>query len=519
MREKHPIDERFRQALYHREADPPEAVRAALAIHLGRATTPRIGGTWWPMMIVAVGLVGTGAALWAWENDPGEAAIAIVEPLAQQRRSEQSGSANNATSGGPSTANTSATPAFSAAHSTASTNSAMVGQQKVAPENASVGSGSTSSAARTANVTEATANGVNKAGTHSAENVPEANTERGRSNTGGSAGRKSNAVDPPVLKDGEDAGTAFATGSMATDQVDTPNVPEPFVRVAGSEFAASALDLRSTLMDPLRTAPDAVVANGAPIARALPPNYVLPSGTWWIGPYAGIGTVQGTWKGVDADALQEAEQWRSTTQGGLLVGREWRSGWGVSAGVGVARVRSTFHHDDATQASSVLEVDTTWVTTMHTSGGILYSWQIDSLTEEIPGRSVRKDARNLYTAVQVPLLLHWHAEARRMRYGAFGGMTAWIPTQRKGLTLVRSPQDAPPTILALQDPKVNDRFSTQVHGLIGLSVGYTITEHLSAHAEPMISAPLISFDGVNTPWLTRPLLQFRIQYELRSKGR
>lgn len=272
-------------------------------------------------------------------------------------------------------------------------------------------------------------------------------------------------------------------------------------------------------MDPLRIAPDAAIASGAPINTSLPQSYVLPSGTWWIGPYAGIGTVHGVWKGADAVALQDAEQWRSTTQGGLLVGREWRSGWSVSAGLGLARVRSVFHHDDATQTSTITEVDTSWTPTVHSSGDVLYSWQIDSLTEEVPGGLVRRNARNLYTAFQVPLLLHWHGDARRWRYGAFGGVTAWVPTRREGLSLMRSQQDNSPTTLALQDPKLNDRFSTQLHGAAGLSLGYALSEVLSAYAEPMISAPLFSFDGKNTPWLTRPLLQFRIQYELRSKGR
>lgn len=273
------------------------------------------------------------------------------------------------------------------------------------------------------------------------------------------------------------------------------------------------------MMAPLSITTEALISAGTPMGRALPPNYVLPSGTWWIGPYLGIGTVKGTWKGADVDALEKAETWRSTTQWGMLVGREWRSGWGISAGLGLARVRSTFHHDDATQTSTITEVDTNWTPMVHSSGDILYSWQIDSLREEIPGEFVRNDARNLYTAVQIPLLLHWHADARRFRYGALGGVTAWIPMQRKGLTLVRSQQDAPPTTLALQDPKVNDRFSKQVHGVVGLSLGYTITEQISAYAEPMISAPLFSFDGDDMQWLTRPLIQFRIQYELRSKGR
>lgn len=256
---------------------------------------------------------------------------------------------------------------------------------------------------------------------------------------------------------------------------------------------------------------------GTPIARAVKVDYVLPHGCWWIGAYGGMGTVSGRWRGDDATTLSGSETWRSTAQGGLLGGYEWRNGWSVYGGVGVARVRSAFRHETESAPQRITNVDTLWVENSMQDIPV-YTWTIDSLVEVRPGSALRSDARNYYTAVQVPLNVAWHADARRLRYGAFCGVTAWVPTQRKGLTLVQTGSDAGFSTTSLTDVSVNERFGTQIHGLLGLSLGYSITEHFSAYAEPMISAPLFSFGGHDTPWLTRPLLQIRLQHALCSRS-
>ncbi|MBL7939779.1 MAG: hypothetical protein JNL43_10500 [Flavobacteriales bacterium] len=518
MREKHPIDERFRQVLYNGEADPPEVVRAALGAHLNWTTAPRASRGWWPVVIVAVGLISTGAALWAWQNDPRSSVVGGEHRIAEHAAEDIGVPANEATAPGPSIAVTSTATREQETGPTAQTNNAAGDRQ-----DAAMGAGAQE--IRTGpdkthrnNAMGDPANSSGPVGTNAEEGIALKSDKQERPETRMDGKAQRNTTTTPARPGDNDLAAATVAKVTASGHVPLSGTPEPPAPITGSDRLAFAEDLRSIPIDPLRIAPEALVPSGTPVSRGPSPNYVLPSGAWWVGASVSFGNVQGTWKGTDAAALQEAENWQSTMQGGLLVGHEWRSGWGFSTGLGIARVRSTFQYEDELEGSSVLEVDTTWMPTMHSSGDILFSWQIDSLIEEVPGGVVRRDARNLYTAIQVPLLLHWHAEARRLRYGAFGGFNVWIPTQRKGLTLVNSLHDAPPTALALQDPQVDERFSSQVHGLAGISVGYTINEQLSAYVEPMISVPLISFDTDNTPWLTRPLLQFRVQYELRSNG-
>jgi hypothetical protein len=305
-----------------------------------------------------------------------------------------------------------------------------------------------------------------------------------------------------------------------TDHGRTSQVPEESGSTAWPDPMPSALQytpgLEATYLARLPLGLETGDLLGAPMTVERPSDYVLPNGVWWMGPYVGIGAISGQWRGEDVAALRAAERWRGTTQAGFLLGREWRTNWGVSAGLGLSRVRSTFHARTPGEPTVVTDVDTSWVETNHIPTGLaVYTWMIDSLVAEVPGETVRSDARNVYTAIQVPITLHWHTTLRRLRLGAMGGITAWIPTQRKGLTLVQLETDAAPTPLALQDARVNERFSTQLHGHMGLSMGYVITEQFTVFAEPMISAPMLSFDGRNTPWLTRPVLQLRLQHEFR----
>ncbi|MEZ4739134.1 MAG: hypothetical protein R2818_07180 [Flavobacteriales bacterium] len=302
------------------------------------------------------------------------------------------------------------------------------------------------------------------------------------------------------------------------------NTPRPTAQAGSDDIQVNstgtwaAPKFQVAFMDPLTIGIGDTSGTGAPSSARNVPPYVLPEGAWWIGAYAGIGTVSGNWRGAGTKDLDQAEQWNSTGQAGVIAGREWRSGWGISAGLGVATVRSRFDFATNDPSYTVLDVDTSWAEYTHTSSGVpLYSWVIDSVLVDRPGATSRINARNEYAAVQVPLSLHWHTQVRRMRLGAFGGVMAWVPTGRSGTTLSSPTMDGTSLPVTLQGENLDDRFAAQLHGQLGLSLGYSITEHFTAFAEPLVSTPILSFGGADTPWLTRPTLQLRIQYELRSR--
>ncbi|MBL7951386.1 MAG: hypothetical protein JNM62_06665 [Flavobacteriales bacterium] len=506
MREGHPIDERFK-ALYDAEAAPPEAVHEALAARMGWSGRSGGGVGWRPWLMAAGAIVVVGLAIGVWV------------PNGSAAGSEEASGSTVAQGPKPPTEMPAALSGTSAPAPYDPQNENNSGKADADPYG--------------------TAPSTGEMRGRSPEDHGRSAAAASRAKTRGAAA----AGDLPVAREHEPVGDApnaeeeggvlrSTIPGIAHDQrtkerpsvtsfqgVNSPDPTEPYL---DPELSVDPLTRERIMrMDPL--APMiAPVAPGSTFAGQETVGYVLPHGTWWLAPYAGMGVVNGQWHGAGSSALSQAEHWRSTTQFGVLLGREWRSGWSVSGGLGLARVRSTFAHQGEGAQEVYTDVDTTWVENVFpgaTTDITIYSWTIDSLTETRTGAGQRIDARNRYGAVQVPLMLAWHTNARRLRYGAFAGVTAWIPTSRKGLTLVQAAPDSAFVTTTLGDDRVSARFSPQLHGQVGLSLGYSLSERLGAYAEPMISTPLVSFDGREVPWLTRPLLQIRLQYEFASKAR
>jgi len=543
MREKHPIDERFQRVLLNAEATPPEAVRTALAARMGWTNNAQGGVLWKPLLIVAIGFLGAGTAAWLWSSSERADQVANL-PSAKMEAS----------------ADDTAQPIDPFAAATVEPTTAPSTVQDIDPAKQDVAvevRGMTDGRHTTDRTTAAQRTGENGAVQGATKASPITKSTRARTSRTSShhpSDTHRNAVsslgEPAADHDAEkdDANSAkndqHISRSQATAEPFAANNTEPAISKGSSGqlgntgrndplpiLTSASLasntssdlglnDIQAVRLNNQPILPITSVPVGSPNPGSTQPGYVLPAGVWWIGAYAGMGAVNGQWRGTDVADLQRSERWRSTTQAGIMVGREWRNGWGVSAGLGLARVRSTFEHERLGETESVTEIDTTWAEYTYPGSSFpLYTWSIDSVAATRIGAAQRVDARNLYTAVHVPVNLSWHTTVRRLRIGAFGGLAAWIPTQRKGLSLVRSAQDGFSTTLPLQDAQLDSRFSAQLHGHLGLSLGYSVTEHMCLFFEPNVATPLFSFDGASAPWLTRPVVQIRLQHEFRSKAR
>ncbi len=508
MRERHPIDDRFNKALANAETEPPKEVRDALAVRMGW-NVPHKPATWKPLMLALLGLVGIGAALYHVHMDE-------TAPRGLQANSHQSTAfGENAKADAP-------IPGQPPVLDNPSENNGQEALADASTANAPHVAGTFEQPSPKVSATAVAAlgmagpsgEGVVSGPSNSVGHVHTApSTTVGRAERSATASSETEISTPPSrpgqMAPREMLGTsAFLSGGDNNDLFLTHSFePVLLPDVSVSHLSMIPIDLEPGIL------------SGTPRTLGPLPQYVVPRGTWWAGPYVGLGTVNGQWRGADVAELQAAERWRGTAQAGLLVGREWRSNWAISFGVGVSRVRSSFSAETPGETTLVTDVDTSWLGNNHIpTGQLVYTWVIDSLVTEVPGEPIRSDARNLYTAVQMPVSLHWHTTWRRFRLGAFGGINAWIPTQRKGLTLVRSGTDGTPTTLTLQDALVNERFNIQLHGQVGFSLGYTLTEQLALFAEPLITAPLLSFDGRNSPWLTRPVFQIRLQHAFRTRS-
>lgn len=494
MRERHPIDERFK-ALHDAEATPPEVVREALGQRLGwRDATPRTGHSrsWLPGtvgLLLISGFIGflalrdtedrSGAML-----TPGSiahASDATIQTAGQTPRS-------SAVVEEPGTTNT--TPEASAMAS-----SSLPGNDR-GQQHLTTNQGPIATDGATGEETGMT---------------PHIGGSSGEPILTGSD-RFEEEADPGSLSGNEASRTPDPKGATLSIAMGGPQELHlsSTATTRGTSDDARAMSARDIQWN--------IQAIGTPVRASGPVDFYQPKGAWWVGPYAAVGRVVGEWRGDDAQAMRSAEQWRSTTQWGIMGGRNWRNGWGASVGIGLARVRSVFDHEAPGVSSTMRVVDTTWTEVTYNTAGQDFpvnTWSIDSSAQEIPGAPTHATARNHYAAAQLPITLYWHQDVQRFKLGAFCGATLWAPLRSRGLTLVTDQQSGQLTSTSLADARAGSRSGTQVLGHLGASLGYLLHERLGVFAEPMVTRPLVSFGGSEAPVLTRPLLQLRLAYELR----
>ncbi len=513
MREEHPIDERF-SALYGAESTPPDAVRTALSARLGWSGASAGWGLWRPWLIagasvlvvclfIAHGLNGT---------DPVQTVPFADTRITQEHTSTSDREVADKDIPEPQEATENASMRASDAGRTSGT-TATTPQRIQSTDEGSVGLNGAQPVPTFTSTTLAKIKPPKGAGT----------PDRPRANENSPRTGLPEANTRPVAATGQARASIMenrAEGDVADGIGSLQDGPSSGISMGAPGSAAGAIilpDAAAVPMMPLTMDMEPKLDAGTPVPGTLKIPYVLTRGTWWIAPYISMGPVRGQWKGNGANDLIDAEDWRSSTQGGLLAGLTWQSGWSVSAGLGLSRIHSSFEYKGTNGTEEYTAVDTTWTPTPYADTPYtLYTWTIDSLVGTRPGATVQRDSRNQYTTVQVPLTLSWHTAIRRFNYGAFGGISAWIPTKRSGLTLVRPAPDALPSVADLSDPSTDARIQAQIHGRLGLSVGYSISEFLGIYAEPMVSTPLMVFDKEATPWLTQPALQLRLQYEFPS---
>lgn len=498
MREEHPIDERFK-ALYDAETAPPSAVRDALAQRLGWDAGTAAGSTWrsWSMLLVGAVLAVSSASL------------LLLPHAGNEQRTEAYLAEQGVSSIGEvpsSSAGLQEVPEAPIPEDSS-------GKQYVIAlvESSSTGPRTTPEAFES----QAAAQGV----ISSSKTLSERGQEPDDFRETNAKRNSSSAAETSV--------TVQRTGAERTMPVGTPAQSSSTPKVgSGVHTRATPADLEdqrlpdedAVALSLLHTAlPAPPMGTPAPAQRPMP--YVLANGQWWLGLYAGMGQSTGTWRGQHANALNTAERWRGSTQWGAQLGRSWRSGWSISAGAGLELTRSTFTHEETSEALFT-EVDTTWTATVYNNTeDLVYTWNIDTSTTTRPTEVRRTDARNRYGAIQIPLTVAWHSDLRRFRCGLLGGLVAYIPTQREGNTLVNEANDAGLRVMDLTDRRVDDRFRARMSAQVGVSLGYSLTEHLALYAEPVFYAPLRAFTSPEAPLMKGYSLQIRLQHEFGRSSR
>lgn len=498
MREEHPIDERFK-ALYDAEAAPPGAVRDALARQLGWDAGTAAGSTWrsWSVLLVGAVLAVSSASQLFLPHTGNEQRTKTylternVSPISEI---SSSSSRLQEVSEAPIPEDSSGKQ-YTVASVESSRTDPRTTPEAFEPRAAAQGLISNSKT-------------LSERG-QEPDDVRETNAKRNSSSAAETSVTVQSSGGPSTMWGGT------REQRPSTSEVDGArhlrSTPADLEDQRLPDEDAVALSLLYTVLPAPTT--------GTPVLARRPAPYVLANGQWWLGLYAGMGQSTGTWRGQHAEPLNTAERWRGSTQWGAQLGRSWRSGWSISAGAGLELIRSTFTHEEVSEALFT-EVDTTWTATVYNNTeDLVYTWNIDTLMTTRPTEVRRTDARNRYGAIQIPLTVAWHGDLRRFRYGLLGGLVAYVPTQREGNTLVNEVNDAGLRIIDLTDRRVDDRFRPRMSTQIGVSLGYALTEHLALYAEPVFYAPLRAFTSPDAPLMKGYSFQIRLQHEFGRSPR
>jgi hypothetical protein len=467
MSERHPIDELFHRALHDAEVTPPPAVWEGIV----RKRTERRGG--FRGWLLAVLLVGSGLAAWWAFGTRTEQALHVAErevttPVDAQpaNRAEPVGEASTA----PATA-----PVTSSGAATTTT-------EVSTPDPSPIGAGSSTASDDLGGAASASnANSTVHTGTGSSTNTGRMGV-RANTSTSGSGG-------------------ASAPGGSAAMHVVRDAEPDPLDRLS---VVVPALLPAPIIRDSVRRAED-------------PQPYVLPNADWWVALELGRYDERRTWYGDDGalvNALNATEVPHYTTSIGVLGGRSWRNGFGLSLGVAYEGSSQSFQFNGAsTQQDTVLYFP--YLVTLDTQ---VFVSNVDTVPTYVTVQE-RTNATNSFSVVRVSAEGHWHANLRRWTIGPRLGLGTEFTTMRKGYTL-DSGSDTLLTVVNAAEESYDARYATVLTALIGADVGFALTEHWGLWATPTYARGLVSWGPSDAPYMLpeRIGLRLRLSYTFtRSK--
>ncbi len=243
-----------------------------------------------------------------------------------------------------------------------------------------------------------------------------------------------------------------------------------------------------TLLTPMHQYASSLDAE--PISAPAQSPYVLPNADWWVGGHAAVYASRYHWAGGDpelSDALNKAEAWTSTIGAGLLGGRTWRSGFGLSSGLELVRSEQAYQY-----TSKVVEQEHVIATEMVTLNTTVYYSASDTTVTETEHEQVYKgvDRRTVW---RVPFELSWQENLGRWVLGARCGVAAEFTNARSSASLTVDGENGEIVAAPLSSGAVKERYPPDLVGMLGVDLGILVHERWTLLASPLYMRSLASF--------------------------
>lgn len=318
-----------------------------------------------------------------------------------------------------------------------------------------------------------------------------------------SVGEEHNRISVPPIAS---AGAAPSSG------IDLPLSTEAItdIRTPLSALAVEPLDR----LEPLRSNWRVHAPSFTPETRAVP-IYVLPPGEWWLAAQLGWYDVHRQWKGSDTqlgDALNASETWNSTIGVGVLAGRTWLSGWGFSVGAEHERSEQAFRYVDR-----VTLVDQEVITNIVTLNTEIISSTSDTVVTQVLDERV-SDGMDRRSVVRVPLEGHWRTSWRRWVFGASAGVAGEFTHVTSNSILVRNEPDGRITSAAPNIEELRARYPVVLLGTVSAEAGYMLHERWTLWASPVYMRTLGAFTQGSTVYAEPERFGLRLRLSYTFNG-
>lgn len=463
MRDKNPIDDFFKEALYNASVEPPAHLAEAV---IGAVRRKKRAGLWyqrrstWILLCV---LLGTGAAYDAYH--------------AYMKRSPRAGQ-SVAETRVPSSARSTVAP--SAAPGNTAPENARADEMKVdrgtAAEERSIARSAPSVLRTGSTKTEGAVRHEGADTTHYYTDDPRTGEQK--------------ASD--LAKD--DAAQDTESASSAARAYDNERQEEPV-----------------TLLMPL------VHTWNKPSTSLLPARPVdhrTAGSDLWVGintaPYAS----HYLWSGGPVElnkAMNKAEAWTSTIGIGAMLGRTWRSGGELAAGVEHERSEQAYYH-----RATVVEQERVVETQLVVLNNTVYYSNTDTVITERPTQRV-SEGRDQRTTWRVPIEGAWRTAVGRFVFGARAGVAAEFTRVVSASSLTYVERQSAISSVPLDRTSIARRYPVSAVGIVGVDLGLVLHERWMVCATPLYMHGLFSISegGALHASPERTGIRFQIRYMLR----
>ncbi len=278
------------------------------------------------------------------------------------------------------------------------------------------------------------------------------------------------------------------------------------------DFIGESMEASTSLLLPLvhewNTPPNATLLPGRPV------DHRTAGSELWVGINAAPYASHYLWSGGAGElneAMNKAEAWTSTIGVGAMLGRTWRSGGELAIGLEHERSEQAYYH-----RATVIEQERSVETQMVVLNSTVYYSNTDTVITERPTQRV-SEGRDQRATWRIPIEGAWRTAVGRFVFGARAGIAAEFTRAVSASSLTFDEMQGSIISASLDRSSIARRYPVNAVGIVGAELGFVLHEHWTVCATPLYMRGLfnISEGGALRASPERTGIRFQLRYTFR----